>query len=442
VKKLLVWILAIFIVSSGLGPAQAIETPYPVLESEAAILMDAATGQVLFAKNMHEQLSPASITKIMTILLGLEHGQTGDTLTMSREAVFSIEFGSSHIALDTGEQITLEQALMATMLASANEAANGIAEYVSGSIDQFVVLMNQRALEAGALHTHFVNPNGLYAEDHLTTAYDMAVITRAALQNQDFRRIFGTVKYEIPATNKQPQTRYLWAEHKMFPDYRYEYDGMVGGKTGYTQKSQNTLVTVARRDDRELIVVVIKSQNSAVYTDTKALFDYGFDEFVQVPIVLPAVSEANSSDLPADTMEDIRKMVGQVKAGANSRLLHKNVSSQDVKIDYTFLPDSATGHPLVRADIGLANPSPYMYGDLGAMIIGQQSSTSQTLWSRMATLSVLVAKVLAGLAGGLIILLFALKAFFTLRRKLRRKQRRPDRVWISQRGCEYEQDQH
>lgn len=441
-KKFLVWILAIFIASSGLWPAQALETQYPLLESEAAILMDAATGQVLFAKNMHEELSPASITKIMTILLGLEHGQLGDTLTMSREAVFSIEFGSSHIALDTGERITLEQALMATMLASANEAANGIAEYVSGSIDKFVVLMNQRALEAGAINTHFVNPNGLYAEDHLTTAYDMAVITRAALQNQDFRRIFGTVKYEIPPTNKQPETRYLWAEHKMFPEYRYQYDGMVGGKTGYTQKSQNTLVTVARRDDRELIAVVIKSQSSAVYTDTKALFDYGFDEFVEVPVVLPAVNEANFSDLPADTIEDIKQMVGQVKAGANSRLLHKNVSSQDIQIGYTFLPDSANGRPLVRADIGLTNPSPYMYGDLGAVILGQESSASQTFWSRMATWVVLAAKILAGLAGGLIILLFALKGFFTLRRRLRRKRRRPDRVWVSQRGYEYEQDRY
>jgi len=442
VKKLLVWILALFIASSGLWPAQAMETPYPLIESEAAVLMDAATGQVLFAKNMHEELSPASITKIMTILLGLEHGRLDDTLTMSREAVFSIEFGSSHIALDTGERITLEQALMATMLASANEAANGIAEYVSGSIDQFVVLMNQRALDAGALHTHFVNPNGLYAEDHLTTAYDMAVMTRAALQNQAFRRIFGTVKYEIPPTNKQPETRYLWAEHKMFPDYRYQYDGMIGGKTGYTQKSQNTLVTVARRDDRELIAVVIKSQNSAVYTDTKALFDYGFNEFAEVPIVLPAVTESNFSDLPADTIEEIKQMVGQVKAGENRRLVHKKVSSQDIKIDYTILTDSANGRPLVRADIGLSNPSPYMYGDLGALILGQNSSPGQTFWSRAADLVVVAAKILAGLAVALIILLLALKAFFTLRRRLRRKKRRPDQVRISQSRCEYEQDRY
>ena len=292
-KKILVILAAILLATAYVLPVYTAENSYPVLESEAAVLMDAQTGQVLFQKNMDEQLYPASITKIMTVLLGLENGHLNDTVTMSREAVFSVERGASHIALDTGEQITLEQALMGAMLPSANEASNGIAEHISGSIPAFVKLMNQRAVQAGALHTNFTNANGLCTIDHVTTAYDMAMITKAALLNDEFRRIFGTIKYDIPPTNKQPEIRHLYAEHKMLESGRYEYDGVIGGKTGYTQESQNTLVTAARRGDRELIAVVIKSLNSAVYTDTKALLDYGFNDFRAVPILLPAVTAAN-----------------------------------------------------------------------------------------------------------------------------------------------------
>ena len=153
---------------------------------------------------MHTQMYPASITKILTVLLGIENGRLQDKVTMSREAVFSITRGSSHIALTDGEEITLEQALYAAMLPSANDASNGIAEHISGSIEDFAVLMNKRAREAGAINSNFVNPHGLHDEEHVSTAYDMAMITRAALRNDTFRQIFGTVRYTIPPTNKQP----------------------------------------------------------------------------------------------------------------------------------------------------------------------------------------------------------------------------------------------
>ncbi len=262
----------------------------PQIISESAVLMDAKTGQVLYEKNMHKQLYPASITKILTVLLGIEKSRLQDTVTMSHEAVFSIPRGASHIALDEGEQITMEQALMAAMLPSANDASNGIAEHVSGSIENFATLMNQRAREAGALNSNFVNPHGLSDDAHVSTAYDMAMITRAAIPNEKFKKILGTVQYTIPPTNKNNESRDLWSEHRMLTTNRFYYEGVIGGKTGYTKASQNTLVTVAQRGERELIVVAMKSQGYEVYTDTMALFDYGFDQFTETRIV-PSVSE-------------------------------------------------------------------------------------------------------------------------------------------------------
>lgn len=437
-KKFVALFLALIITSYICPPAFSGDYAYPLIESEAAVLMDAQTGQVLFAKNMHEQLSPASITKIMTILLGIEHGKLNDTLTMSREAVFSIEFGSSHIALDTGEQITLEQALMATMLASANEAANGIAEYVSGSVPEFAELMNQRAREAGALHTNFVNPNGLYADQHLTTAYDMAVISRAALQNQDFRRVFASVKYEIPPTNKQPQTRYLWAEHKMFPGYRYQYDGMLGGKTGYTVKSQNTLVTSARRGDRELIAVVMKSMNSAVYTDTRALLDYGFNDFVPVPVTLPLLAEANLTEPAQGSIKALQTVVKQAQGTANTRLIHRSLGPQDIKVDYTCIQDLEGSDPQLRVNIYLQKPSTYMYGDLGAFTLGASPPVSETIWRKMLHIAWLIIKILAASIVVLVLLLLSLKAYFTLRRKRRRNRSRSPNGLPAEKRYNYE----
>lgn len=422
-KKFLTIFIAIIIVISDILPVYAGDITktsyplYPIIESEAAVLMDAKTGQVLFAKNMDEQLYPASITKIMTVLLGIENGNLNDLITMSREAVFSIERGSSHIALDVGEQITLEQALMAAMLPSANEACNGIAEHISGSIPEFIKLMNERAIEAGALHTNFTNANGLCKDDHVTTAYDMAMITKAALQNDQFRRIFGTSKYEIPPTNMQSETRYLWAEHKMFPCGRYEYEGVVGGKTGYTQKSQNTLVTVAQRGDRELMAVVIKSQNSAVYTDTKALLDYGFNEFTPEQIMLPAVTEDNLVN-PPDNLQILQNIINQIKAEHYTRLLHKNIDVNDIVIDYVAVNDPDEEPIQLNINMHLKETSDLMYGNLGTILLDCPPRGENTFPGKIINIVYIIMKIIAAA----IMFLFALRWFIKIKRKMSRKQ--------------------
>ena len=165
--------------------AYAVEIP--VTASQTSVVMDISTGQVLVEKEMNQKMYPASITKIMTVLLALENADPATVHTMSYEATHSIDSGSTHIALTEGEQITLKDLIYATMVASANDAANGIAECVGGSIEQFVAMMNEKAKEIGAVNTHFVNANGLHDPDHYTTAYDMALITQYALGVEGFR---------------------------------------------------------------------------------------------------------------------------------------------------------------------------------------------------------------------------------------------------------------
>lgn len=152
------------------------------IESDAAICMDGNTGAVLYGKNIEKQEYPASITKIMTVLLALENGNLDDTVTFSENAVYSIEYGSAHLGLTEGEELTLEQCLYGIMLASANEISNAVAEHIGGSVEKFADMMNQKAEELGCVNTHFVNPNGLHDDNHYTCAYDMALITQAAMK--------------------------------------------------------------------------------------------------------------------------------------------------------------------------------------------------------------------------------------------------------------------
>jgi len=252
----------------------------PSVTAETAILMDAASGEVLYDKNADKKMFPASITKLMTILLALENGDLTDNITFSHEAVYSIEPGSAHIAIQEGETLTLEQVLRAIILRSANEASNGAAEYVDGTVEAFAKHMTERAKELGAKTTNFVNANGLHDENHYTTAYDMALIAKELLTIEEYRSMMSERYFEIQPTNKQEEIRYLHGQHQMLnPNAIYYYEDAIGGKTGFTSEALNTLVTYAERDGMELIAIVMKCNGGDHYTDTAALFDYGFANY-------------------------------------------------------------------------------------------------------------------------------------------------------------------
>ena len=256
----------------------------PKIEGESAILVDMVTGAVLYSKNADKVQYPASITKIMTSLLAAEHLNMKDKIVMSQSAAYGITISdSSSIYADTGEEFTTEQAMMAVMLQSANEMTLALAEETSGSVKKFVELMNLKAKQRGCTGTHFNNPNGLPDELHYTTASDMAKIARAAWYNPTYRKYTTTTYYEIPPTNKFAETRYLLNHHKMMKGNTYAYEGVMGGKTGYTDAAGNTLVTYAKRGNMRLVSVVMKSINGA-YADTAALLDYGFNNFTRTAV--------------------------------------------------------------------------------------------------------------------------------------------------------------
>ena len=265
----------------------------PNIEGQAAILMEVNTGAILYSKNADTELYPASITKIMTTLLACENLNRKEKLIVSQAAAYGIEAGSSSIYADTDEEFIIDQALMAVMLESANEMSLAVAERVCGSVKKFVEMMNQRARELGCTHTHFNNPNGLTDETHYTSASDMAKIAAKAWSNPMFVRYCTRDLYEIPPTNKQSETRYLLNHHKMMKGRDYAYNGVLGGKTGYTVAAGNTLVTYAKRNHMTLVAVVLNSIGGA-YADTASLLDYGFDNFQ-----LAAVNTASNIRTPA-----------------------------------------------------------------------------------------------------------------------------------------------
>ncbi len=255
--------------------ASAADIKQPEVAAEGAVLLNAATGEVLYGKNQDQQFYPASITKVMTALVVLEHCNLNDTVTFSKTATTNLESGAVALGVSEGDQLTVEQSLYGLLLKSANEIGNGLAEHVSGSVSAFADLMNAKAKELGCKNTHFANPHGLNNESHKTTPYDMALILRAAVANDTFRRIDTTTSYEFPAI-KNAAAHTITMGHKMMykTDSRY-YEGIIGGKTGYTSKAGNTLVTAVERDGVRLIAVVMKAKRTH-YTDTKAMLDYGF----------------------------------------------------------------------------------------------------------------------------------------------------------------------
>lgn len=277
--------------------SEALWPEAPELTSESVILIDADTGAILYEKDSHLKAYPASTTKILTGLLTIENCSMDEIVTFSRAAANSYDLNDANVGTRTGEQFTVEQCLYALLLHSANEMGYGLAEHVSGSVEAFTELMNERARECGALNTHFANASGLFDENHYTTAYDMAMIARDCYNNPTFVNIDSTyTTYTIPETNVTKEKRYIRHRHSMLKNRAYYYEYCTGGKTGYTSESGYTLVTFAEKDNMRLICVCFKSGADSRFTDTRTLFDWGFQNFKKITTSASAVSSLFSSD--------------------------------------------------------------------------------------------------------------------------------------------------
>lgn len=285
-KKLLSLFLIMMMLTGSFNAVHAEEKKLD-LNAEAVILMDAVSGAVLYQKNALLQLEPASITKIMTVYLAITKGNLNETVVVSDEAIDSIDRSSTHIALDYDEEVKIKDMCYASLLASANDASNVLAEHVAGSQEAFAKLMNETAVSMGAQDTHFVNAHGLPTNDssnrHVTTAYDMAMMMKTIMKNETFLEMAQATSYTMSPTNKQPENRIFANGNEMIKKSAYRYEGMLAGKTGWTGDAGYTYVAAAERDGMQLIVAILNDDSTADrYKDAKTLFDYGFEHYKQV----------------------------------------------------------------------------------------------------------------------------------------------------------------
>lgn len=274
------------------------------VNADSAILFEKSTGKIIYEKNADKKQFPASITKILTALIVIEECELTDEVTVSKNAVMSIPSGSSIAYLKAGETFTVEQLLYAMLVPSGNDAANVLAEHVSGSIDEFIKKMNERAKQLGATHSNFVTTNGLHNSEHYVTAHDMMLITQEAIKHDIFNTICATTKYEMPNTTIYKQTggntRKYETTNKLLlnstkpneKNFFYEY--ATGLKTGFTSQAKNTLVASAKKDNMELVCVLLNvdiKENMSKYLDAKNLFEYGFNTYSLVPFTAPAIPD-------------------------------------------------------------------------------------------------------------------------------------------------------
>lgn len=252
----------------------------PEITSEAAVILEDSTGTTLYAKNMDEVLYPGSTVKIMTCLLALENSNLTDEVTMTATGVSGVTDGGANISAQLDEVFTMEQCLYAIMVVSANDIALQVAEHIGGSVENFVAMMNTRAAQLGCTNTVFTNPTGLPDENQHTTAHDMALIMKAATENPSFSPIASANTYTIPATNVSGGARSLTSKFTMTNNSSDAYyQGCLGGKEGFTEASQSTLVCSAQRNDVTLICVILKGASGQTDDEAITLLDYGFSNF-------------------------------------------------------------------------------------------------------------------------------------------------------------------
>ena len=289
----------------------------PQVSAHSAVLLECETGEIYFSKNADEKLPMASTTKIMTALVALENSDPSDTVIIDRRAV-GVE-GSSVYLLE-GELLTMENLLYALLLASANDAAAAIAYEISGSIEDFAALMNEKAARIGLTDTHFENPHGLDSDEHYTTAKDLALLSAEALKNESFKKIVSTYKTTIPMDGG---TRVLINHNKLLRSY----DGAIGVKTGFTKRSGRCLVSAAERDGLTLVAVTINAPND--WKDHASMLDAGFAAYKKVKPL-----EAKSQSFAIPVIGGKESTIMCTNAGDISAILPSDVSEESITFSF------------------------------------------------------------------------------------------------------------
>lgn len=323
-------------------------------QAEAAVLIEMSTGTVLFAKELDARRYPASLTKIMTAMLAIEKGNREDILTVSSSALENLSIYGSTAGLLVGEQLSLDEMLYCIMVSSANEGCNVIAEHISGTVDEFVALMNQKAQELGMTETHFVNTHGLHDDNHYTTVRDLSILLRWAWANEQFREYATCTVHVVPATNLSESrtlhtTNYLTST--LIED-KYYYGNASGIKTGFTTPAGGCLASTATSGGMELLSIVCGCDTTTDangrsvdlrFTETVNLFEYGFDNFSFRQVLTDQSMLGQPTVLYAAGRENV-----VVRAAGNaSAVLPNDCAEEDITIELTY-DDEKLEAPLER----------------------------------------------------------------------------------------------
>ena len=394
----------------------------PAVYAHSAVVMDMKSGAILYAKKPDEQHYPASITKLLTTLVALENAELTDKVTFSQDSVDILNWDDAHIGMKPGEEISMEDALYAVLLASANEVSYAVAEStginrMNGDYSTFIARMNERAKELGCTGSNWVNPNGLHDEQHYTTAHDMALIASEVYQKEQFRKIMDTLEYRIGVTNLTQEERVFQQNHKMlWSENAYYYEYCTGGKTGYTDQAMTTLVTMADNGEMELAAVILYDYGVDAYTDTRAMMDYVFQNFSKVPITKleqpEEVAKYTSEDayivLPngADTSQvkcEITEVKGE-KGTAVFTIQGQNVGSTEVLLSDVYFQQ--------QKDVQVSDSDNKNI----TAVTGEQAKEKRPV-KKMVLIGASAAAVLASAIGGRIV-------YVRYQRNKRRKQRR------------------
>ena len=335
------------------------------LISETAVVIDGTSGQIIYEKNAHQKMYPASTTKILTGLLAVEYGNMADNITYSHNAIYGIERGSSHASISVDEVLTLEQSMYALSIESANDAAAGIGEYLEGKTGKSLSnLMNERAKQAGALNSNFVNPHGLPDNNHYTTAYDLAMIAKECIKYDTFREIFTAKTYSIPPTNKQSKTRTFnaanWFVNGVFIyDGNFQREGLLMTKTGWTQEARHTLVTAFEQDGKTLIAVVMSApRDDDTFGDIEKLFNWAFENYKRVDISGEYIALCADEEIYCDDRGRLLIEKENINASGTSVLLKNDVDANSIKAEFSA--------PVLTGDMSTAEMTATLYLENGS----------------------------------------------------------------------------
>jgi len=331
--KSIFFLLLIIVMVFYIYPAYAANPLYPQTNGKAVILMDATSGRVLYERNSHQQLPPASLTKIMTALLVVENGDLNQNVVISEFAAATPE---STVYLEPGETLTRMELLYAAMLPSANDACNALAESIAGNEANFVKLMNKRVRELGLKNTQFKNAHGLHAEGHYSSAYDLALLSKKGLSNPLFAQVTQTQRKVIPWEGKD-EDRLLLNQNRLL----YRYEGAIGVKTGYTRQAGNCVVGAARRGDMVLIAVSMNSPT--VYEDLENMLNYGFNNYKMITL-------GKAGDISGE-VKVLKGNSGKVRAKLSNDLSIAATEDEIPHLAYSFTLKPSIEAPVKKGEV-------------------------------------------------------------------------------------------